>query len=148
MPEGLHEGDHDPVGEDRHRHAEIGQMADPALGTVDVVVEEHVAWPHRVEGEIAHDRLHERRVRAAGELAAPAIVDPRAEIARLADHRRARRALDRGLDLGFHGRERALDDLDDDRIDRRSGLRAVAHYAAPRVRIRLPKPSTSTRWPG
>src|SRR5262249_27280093 len=120
----------------------------PTLGAVDVVVEEHVTRPHRLEREIAHDRLHERRVRAAGELAAPPVVDPRAEIARLADHRRARRALDRGLDLGFHRGERALDDLDDDRIDRGPGLRAASHYTAPRVRIRLPKRSASTRCPG
>jgi hypothetical protein len=119
MAEGLDERDHKAVGEHRYRHAEIRQVTDPALGAVDVVVEEDVAGPHRLQREIAHDGLHERGVRAARELAAPAVVNAGAKIARLADHGRARRALDRGLDLGFHRGQRALDDLDDDRVDRR-----------------------------
>ena len=48
------------VVEHRHRHAQVGQVADAALGQVDVVVEEHVARPHRLEREVAHHRVHQR----------------------------------------------------------------------------------------
>ena len=40
-----------------------------------------------------------------------------AVVVRLADHRRARGPLDRILDLGLDRVERALDDLEDDRVD-------------------------------
>ena len=51
--------------EDRHRHAEVREVADPALRLVDVVVEVDVAGPHRLEREVPHHRLDEGRVRAA-----------------------------------------------------------------------------------
>src|SRR5215218_8332910 len=95
-------------------------MADAALGEVDVVVEVDVAGAHRREREVAHDRVHERRVRAPGELAQLAVVDPRAEVVLVADHRRPRRAADRLLDLGLDRGERALHDLDEDRVDHRA----------------------------
>src|SRR5215472_8917491 len=117
-------------------------MTDSPLGAVDVVVKEDVAGPHCLQREVAHDGLDERGVRAARELAAAAVVDAGAEVARLADHGRARRALDRGLDLRLDGGEGALDDLEDDRIDR-----MVAHDAPP-VRMRFAKRSISSRWPG
>ena len=63
--------------------------------------------------------MHERRVRAPGELAQPAVVDAGAEVVLVADHRRARGAADRLLDLGLDRRERALHDLDEDRVDHR-----------------------------
>src|SRR5215217_3752798 len=95
-------------------------MADAALGEVDVVVEVDVAGPHRLEREVAHDRVHQRRVRAPGELAQPPVVDAGAEVVLVADHRRARRAPDRLLDLRLDRRERALDDLHEDRVDHRA----------------------------
>ena len=102
VAEGLHERDHlRPVGpsEHRHRHAQVGQVPDAALGQVDVVVEEDVARPHRVEREVADDRVHQRGVRPAGQLAQLPVVDAGAEVVRVADHRRAGGAADRGLDL-------------------------------------------------
>ena len=132
MAESLNERDHDAPGEHRHGHAEIGQVPDSTLGAVDVIVEEDVPGPHRLERKIAHDGLDERRVRSSGELAAPPVVDSRAEVARLADHGRARCALDRRLDLGLHGGERALDDLEDNRVDRRLDDVHVALHATRR----------------
>jgi hypothetical protein len=79
-------------------------------------VEVDVAGPHRLDREVAHDRLHERAVGAAGQLAQPYVVDARAEVVRVADHRRAGRARDGRLDLLLHGGQRALDDLDEDGI--------------------------------
>jgi hypothetical protein len=142
MAEGLDEGDDGVLVEHGHGHAQVGQMADPAFRSVDVVVEEHVARPHGLQREVADDGLHEGGIRASRELAAAAVVDAGAEVARLADHGRARRALDRRLDLRLDGGEGALDDLEDDRIDR-----MVAHDAPP-VRMRFAKRSISSRWPG
>ncbi len=64
-------------------------MPDAALGLVDVVVEEDVAGAHRLGREVARDRVHERGVRPARELAQVAVVDAGAEVVRVADHRRA-----------------------------------------------------------
>jgi hypothetical protein len=90
VAERLHEGDDLAVVEHRHGDAQVGQVADAALGLVDVVVEEHVALAHLVEGKVACDRVHERRVRAPGQLAQLAVVDAGAEVVRVADHRAAR----------------------------------------------------------
>ena len=87
------------VVEDRHGDAQVGQVPDAALGQVDVVVEEHVTGAHRLHRIVAHHRLDQRRVRPAGELAQPAVVDAGPEVVRVADHRRARGAPDRGLHL-------------------------------------------------
>jgi hypothetical protein len=100
-------------------------VADAALGEVDVVVEEHVAGPHRLEREVAGDRVHQRGVRPAGELAQQPVVDAGAVVVRVADHRRARRAPDRVLDLLLDRGERALHDLEHDRVDLTSGRSAA-----------------------
>ena len=118
VAEGLHEGDDLALVEDRHGDAQVGQVADAALRLVDVVVEEDVALAHLGEREVAHDRVHERGVGAAGELAQLAVVDAGAEVVRVADHRGARGAGDGGLDLHLDARQGALDDLDEDRVDR------------------------------
>ena len=118
VAEGLDEGDDVTLVEDRHRDAEVGEVADAALGLVDVVVEEDVALVHLGQGEVTRDRVDERAVGAAGELAQFAVVDPRAEVVRVADHRAAAGPPDRRLDLHLDAREGALDDLDEDRVDR------------------------------
>ena len=125
-----------PVVVHRHGDAQIGQVADAALGLIDVVVEEDVAGLHRLDGEVADDRLDERGVRAARQLAAVSVVDAGSEVAGLADHRRAGGALDGGFDLGLGGGERALDDLDDDRIDHGLRARSPGCRMRPRARTR------------
>ena len=117
VAEGLHERDDLALVEDRHGDAQVGQVADAALRLVDVVVEEDVALAHLGQREVAHDRVHERGVRAAGELAQLAVVDAGAEVVRVADHRAAAGAGDGGLDLHLDARQGALDDLDEDRVD-------------------------------
>ena len=98
-----------------------GQVADAALGLVDVVVEEDVALVHLVEREVPRDRVHERAVGAAGELAQLAVVDAGAEVVGVTDHGGAGGAGDRGLDLHLDARQGALDDLDEDRVDGAAG---------------------------
>ena len=145
MPEDLDERDDVALVEHRQRHAEIGKMADPALGAVDVVVEVDVARPHRFDRKVAHHRLHERGVGASGQLAAAPIMDAGPEVARLADHRGARRALDGRLHLRLHGGQRPLDDLEHDGID---GRGAHGLCISSRVSRRFPNRSTSARSPG
>ena len=99
VAERLDERDHLAVVEDRHGDAQVGQVPDAALGQVDVVVEEHVAGPHRLDRIVAHHRLHQRRVRPAGQLAQPAVVDAGPEVVRVADHRRPRGPADGRLHL-------------------------------------------------
>ena len=97
-------------------------MADAALGAVDVVVEEDVALPHLLDREVAGDRVHQRGVGAAGELAQQPVVDAGAEVVGVADHRAAAGAADRGLDLHLDAGQRALDDLDQHRVGARAGV--------------------------
>ena len=73
MAEGLDVGDDLAVMKDRHRAAEIGQMADAAFGEIGVVHQEHVAGLHGVRRKIAHHRVRHRRIGAAGQLAAIAV---------------------------------------------------------------------------
>ena len=108
--------------EDRHGDAQVGQVADAALGAVDVVVEEDVARAHLLDREVADDRVHERGVRAAGELAQQPVVDAGPEVVGVADHRAAAGAADRGLDLHLDRGQRALDDLDQHRVGARAGV--------------------------
>ena len=103
--------------EHRHRAAQIGQMPDRAFGQVGVVHQEHVAGRHGVRREIAHHGVRHGGIGAAGEFPAIAVEQADAIIVRLADHRRARGALDGIFDLRLDGIERALDDLQDDGID-------------------------------
>ncbi len=124
VTEGLDEGDDGrlgvagPGGEDRHRHAEIREVTDATLGEVDVVVEVHVSGVHRLQREVPCDRVDERRVRAARELAQVPVVDSGAEVVCVADHRRPGGPRDRRLDLHLHAGEVAGDDLHEDRIGR------------------------------
>ena len=147
--------------EDRHRDAEVGQVPDAALGAVDVVVEEDVALAHLLEREVAGDRVHERGVRAAGELAQQPVVDAGAEVVGVADHRAAAGAPDGGLDLHLDAGQRALDDLDQHRVGARAGVvgqvavgelgrcpAALGHRRALLVTIRLRYSSTRTWKPG
>ena len=117
VAEGLDVGDHLALMKHRHRAAQIGQMPDRAFGQVGVVHQEHVARLHGRRREIAHHGVRHGRIGTAGELAAIAIEQADAVIVRLADHRRARGALDGVLDLRLDGIERALDDLQHDGID-------------------------------
>ena len=140
VTERLDERDHPVVlmwVEDRHGHAEIREVADPALRLVDVVVEVDVAGPHRREREVPHDRLDESRVRAARELPTPPVVNAGPEVPRLPDHRRAGRPLDGRLDLRFDRGQRPLHDLEDDGV--RAGLgtggRRLAGHDAPGVPV-------------
>ena len=119
MPEGLNERDHLAVVKHRNRAAQIRQMTDAALGEVGVVHQKHVARPHGGDRKIAHDRVWHRGIRTTGQLAAMTVEQADAVIMRFTDHGAARRALDRVLDLGFDGIQRAFDDLQHDRIDRR-----------------------------
>src|SRR5262249_49947551 len=80
----------------------------------------------------------ERGVRASGELAAATIVDAGAEVARLADHGRARGALDGRFHLGLGRGQRALHDLQQDRVDGHEALAST----------RLPRRSTPPTSPG
>jgi hypothetical protein len=106
-----------PRVEDRDRDAQVGQVADAALGRVDVVVEVHVAGPHRLEREVAHHRVDQRAVAAPGQFPQPPVVDACAKVVGVADHRRARGPRDGLLDLGLDRRQRALDELDRDGVD-------------------------------
>ena len=117
VAERLDVGDDFALVEHRHGAAQIGQVSDRSLGQVGIVHQEHVAGPHRVRREIAHHRIRHGGVGAAGELAAIAIEQADAIIVGLADHRRARGALDGEFDFRLDGIERAFDDLQDDRVD-------------------------------
>ena len=108
-----------PLVEDRHGHAQVGQVADAALRLVDVVVEEHVALAHLGEREVADDRVHQRGVRAAGELAQLAVVDAGAEVVRVADHRASATVRAMAVSTSISTLARVpCDDLDEDRVDR------------------------------
>ena len=126
MAERLDVGDDLAVMKHRHGAAQVGQMADAAFGQIGVVHQEHVARPHRLGRKVAHHRVRHRRIGAAGELAAIAVEQADAVVVRLADHRRARGALDGVFDLGLDRVERALDDLQHDRIDRLARARCGA----------------------
>src|SRR5689334_13023990 len=116
-------------------------MPDPALGEVDVVVEEHVPGAHRLQWIVAHDRLDQRAVRTPGELAHGAVVDAGAEVVRVANHRRPRGTADRGLHLALDAGQAALHDLDEDGI-----YRGVHGWL--RRTMRLPRWSTVAVKPG
>jgi hypothetical protein len=124
VAEGLDEGDDLAIVKHRHRAAEVGQMADAALGQIRVVHQEDVARPHGLGREVAHHRVWHGRIGSSRELAAMTIEQADAVVVRLADHRAARGALDSVFDLRLDGIERALDDLQHDRVDvaRRAGL--------------------------
>ncbi len=122
VAERLDERDDLAAGEDRHGHAEVGQVPDAALGAVDVVVEEDVALAHLLEREVAGDRVHERGVRPARQLAQQPVVDAGAEVVGVADHRAAAGPADRGLDLHLDARQGPLDDLDQHRVGARAGV--------------------------
>ena len=96
-----------------------------AFGQIGVVHQEHVARLHGVGRKVAHHRVRHRRIGATGELAAIAVEQADAIVVRLADHRRARGALDGVFDLGLDRVQRALDDLQA-RSDRRRGARPGA----------------------
>src|SRR5262249_4344049 len=115
------------------------QVPDPALGQVDVVVEEDVPGPHRLRWIVAHDRLDQRTVRATGQLAEGAVVDAGPEVVRIADHRGPGRPPDRGLHLPLDAGQAALDDLDQHRVRGHAGLRRT---------MRLPRWSTVAVKPG
>ncbi len=163
MAEGLDVGDHLAAVKHRNGAAQIGQVADRAFGEIGVVHQEHVARPHRLRRKVAHHGVRHRRIGSAGELSAIAVEQPDAIIMRLADHRRARGALDGEFDFRFDGIQRAFDDLQDDRIDiarartgrgrPRPSLRLDVHRlvssAVPTRRtIKIPCWSTSSCWPG
>src|SRR5690606_4069606 len=151
--ERLHEADDLAVVEHRDGDAQVRQVADAALGLVDVVVEEDVTGPHGLQREVAHDRVDQGAVGAAGQLAQLAVVDPRAEVVRVADHRAAGGAGDGCLHLHLDRGQGALDDLDHDRVDGGGGGGGAhacsscccAPASAPGLVItRLPQASTLT----
>src|SRR4051794_23948732 len=140
VAERLDEGDDFILVEDGDGTAHIGQVPDAALGAVDVVVEEDVAGLNRLDGEVANDRLDEGGVRPPGQLAAKAVVDAASEVPGFADHGRAGGPLDGGLDFGLSRRERAFDDLHEDRICLHAAHPDAAHYGASPQRARRPRP--------
>ncbi len=170
MAEGLHERDYLGLTvwggarvEYRHGDAQVGQVADAALGQVHVVVEEHVAGPHGRQREVTCDRMDEGAVGAPGELAQQPVVNPGAEVVRIPDHRRPRRPPDRGLDLLLDGGQAAGDDLQQHRVHRAtrtagehrhlltSGVVMTGPPASCRTRPRAPRtldaPGSSRRTP-
>jgi len=62
VPEGLDERHDDALVENRDGHAKVRQVADAALGGVDVVVEEDVPLVHRVHRIVAHDGVDQGAV--------------------------------------------------------------------------------------
>ncbi len=161
MTEGLDIGDDLALVKHRHRAAKIGQVPDRAFGQISVVHQKHVAGLHRVRRKIPHHAVRHRRIGTSGQLAAIAVEQPDPEIMGFADHRRARGALDGVFDLGLDRIQRALDDLQHDRIDRH---RFAQRRGRPRMRARMhvhrdvpcdetgritriPCGSTSTYWP-
>ena len=141
MAESLDVGDDLAVVKNRNGAAQIGQVADRALGEIGVVHQEDVARLHGLGRKVAHHRVRHRRIGAPGQLAAIAVEQPDAVIVRFADHRRARGALDGVFDFRFDRIERALDDLQHDRIDfARAAIAApsaTARFAAARSSARL-----------
>ena len=89
-------------------------MADAAAGIVGVVPEEDVARLD-VVAEILEHRLDDRRIGTAGELAPLRVEQRDAIVVLVADHRRARGALHRRLDLQLGRADRAVDHLELDR---------------------------------
>ena len=63
------------------------------------------------------DRLDDRRIGAPGELAPLGVEQRHAIVVLVADHRRARGALDRRLDLELGGADGAVDDFELDRAE-------------------------------
>ena len=159
MPERLNERDDVAVVKHRHGDAQIGQVTDAALGTVNVVVEEHVAGPHLRHGEVARDGVNERGVRPARELAQQPIVNAGTEVVRVANHWAATGSCDRGFDFALDAGEGSLDDLDEHRVRTGTGVcgeEAVRElrgdqprvHQDSRVTIRLRRSSTRTANPG
>ncbi len=137
MAEGLDVGDHLAVVEHRNGAAEVGQMPDAALGEIGVVHQEDVARPHGLGRKVAHHRVRHRRIGASGQLAAMAVEQADPVVVRLADHRRARGALDGVFDLGLDRVQRAFDDLQHDRIDLARCACSELGLLPPRLRGRV-----------
>ena len=135
MAEHLAETDQPLTVEDRHGCAEIRDMADPARAVVGVVPEENIALKDVVFAEIFEHRLDQRRIGAARQLAALGIEQRHAVVVLIADHGRARGALDRRLDLQLGRAHGASDNLELDRSDF-SNLSGLAHDAF--LILRLP----------
>ena len=135
VAEDLAEADQPLAEEDRHRGAEVRHVADAAAGIVGVVPEEDVARLD-VVAEIQEHRLDDRRIGAAGELPPLGVEQGDAIVVLVADHRRARGALDRRLDLEFGGADRAVDHFELDRAE----LAAVGALSS----IESPHPVFST----
>src|SRR5581483_3341913 len=152
VPERLDERYHLALVVDRHGNAQVRQVPDPTLRLVDVVVEEDVARLDRVNRKVTDDRLHERRVGAAGQLTAMAVVDSAAEVARLADHRGARGPLDRRLNLRLGRSQRASTIWSTigstDTVMSQPHPGAGGAPGAPRCRLCPFAPSARRRWPG
>ena len=126
MAEYLTEADQTLADEDRDSGAKIGHVTDAAARIVGIIPEEHVAGMNVVGAEIFEHRLDDRRIGAAGELAASGVEQRDAIIVLVADHRRTRRALDRGLDLELGGANGAVDDFKLDRAEHAAG-RGMQH---------------------
>ena len=126
MAEYLTEADQTLADEDRDSGAKIGHVTDAAARIVGIIPEEHVAGMNVVGAEIFEHRLDDRRIGAAGELAAFGVEQRDPVVVLVADHRRARRALDRGLDLELGGANGAVDDFQLDRAEHAAG-RGMQH---------------------
>ena len=126
MAEYLTEADQTLADEDRDSGAKIGHVADAAARIVGIIPEEHVPGMNVVGAEIFEHRLDDRRIGAAGELAASGVEQRDPVVVLVADHRRARRALDRGLDLELGGPNGAVDDFQLDRAEYAAG-RGMQH---------------------
>ena len=165
MAEGLHESNDGRLGvaglggEHRHGDTEVREVADATLGEIDVVVEVDVARLHGLEREVASHRMHQRGVRATGELAQVPVVNSGAKIVGVTNHRGPRRPRNGRLHFHFDACEVAGHDLDENgirrrRVDRREPVGLVVHHVddghqfAPfesRVRVMRTLPNVSMR---
>ena len=142
MAEHLAEADQPALVEDRDGGAEVGHMPDAAGAVVGIVPEEDIAFVDVVRAEIVEHRLHQGGVGAPGELAAPGIEEGDAVVVLVADHGRARGALDRRLDLELRRADGAGNDLE---LDRPQGRRRVPLRHPTFSITRVPKRSQATR---
>ena len=129
----LDPGDDPVFPEHRHVHADIGQVGDPAVRAIDVVVEHDVALTNAVGAEDLVDRIDRRGERDAADGIALGVVDGNPEIVLFPHHRRHRRALDSRLDLCDRRLDAAFDDFQRNGVDheRWSFRDAAPNSAAP-----------------
>ena len=110
-------------------------MRHAAVGRVAVVVPVEVAGPHRLGRILVEDRLDdvaEQRQRRSGDQVAAGVEIAGEEVLLLADDVGHRGPLDQRFHLRAGGEQRALDDLESDRVTERGVERGgVVHWQRP-----------------